>query len=90
VPPDSDYHPVGLWAVLLIAPFISIGVALAAWTAAFFWFYACVIGDPEGADAEFHDRRSSFELSKKESNDGRASVLAVRAWWKSWLTKAIR
>lgn len=72
--------------VNLFAPIVSVAIALSAWTAAFFWFYAAIIGDPEGLDQE--SRRSSH--LKEEEEDGKTSVMAVRDWWKRWLTKALR
>jgi hypothetical protein len=72
--------------VTLLAPVVSVAVAISAWTAACFWFYAAIIGDPEGLDRE--SRRSSY--IKEEEEDGKASVLAVRNWWRKWLTKALR
>jgi hypothetical protein len=67
----------------VLSPLVSGGVALSAWTAAVFWCYAAVLGDPEGSDAP------GDELGK-EYNDGKTSVLVVRAWWKRWLTKALK
>ena len=65
------------WLLLIhsISPLLSIGVALATWIAALFWFFAAVIGNPDGDD---------------RYNDGRAAVLAVRAWWKRWLMRALK
>jgi hypothetical protein len=59
--------------VHLLSPFVSLGVAVAAWVAASFWFYAAIIGDPGGT----HGR-----------DDGRVAVLGVRSWWESWLMRA--
>jgi hypothetical protein len=75
-----------LIVVTLLAPVVSVAVAISAWTAACFWFYAAIIGDPEGLDRE--SRRSSY--LKEEEEDGKASVLAVRNWWRKWLTRALR
>ncbi|KAF2668597.1 hypothetical protein BT63DRAFT_479994 [Microthyrium microscopicum] len=82
----SSYSIPLLVVVLLLAPVISIAVAISAWTAAFFWFFAAIIGDPEGTESE--SRRSSF--LKEEDEDGKASVISVRNWWKRWLMKAMR
>jgi hypothetical protein len=61
--------------VHLLSPFISFGVAVAAWVAAIFWFYAAILGDPDGTNGK---------------DDGRAAVLGVRAWWERWLKRALR
>ncbi|KAF2400251.1 hypothetical protein EJ06DRAFT_556594 [Trichodelitschia bisporula] len=74
---DAYSAPV-LVVVLLFSPFVAIGVALAAWVAAVFWFYAGIIGDPTGSD------------TPKGYNDGKASVLGVRSWWERWLERALR
>lgn len=61
--------------VHLLSPFVSLGVAGAAWVAASFWFYAAIIGDPDGT---------------RGKDDGRAAVLGVQAWWESWLMRCSR
>ncbi|KAI9741230.1 MAG: hypothetical protein M1834_002946 [Cirrosporium novae-zelandiae] len=61
--------------VLLLAPFLSVGVAMATWVAAFFWAFAAILGDPDG--------RSS-------KDDGRAAVLGVKSWWESWFRRALK
>lgn len=47
-------------------------VLISAWTAGGFWFFSTILGDPTGKDSR---------------NDGRESVLGVRAWWERWLLK---
>ena len=75
----SDAHNAKMLVLVhLLSPLISIGVAIAAWTAAVFWLYAAIIGDPSGSGRP------------ERHNDGRASVLGVRAWWEHWLTRALR
>lgn len=59
----------------LLAPIYAIGIALSAWVAAVFWFYAAILGDPEGGDGR---------------DDGRAAVLGVSEWWERWLEKGGR
>lgn len=59
----------------LLSPIVSFGVAMAEWTAAFFWFYAAILGDPTKTDKQ---------------SDGKATVLAVRAWWERWLLRGLR
>jgi len=89
-PKGSKYSPVLLVIILLLSPLFSIAIAIASWTAGVFWIFACLIGDPEGADSGLQDRRTSLECIKDERNDGRESVLVVRSWWRAWLTKAIK
>ncbi|KAI4218078.1 MAG: hypothetical protein L6R40_008807 [Gallowayella cf. fulva] len=59
----------------LLSPIVSVGVSAAAWTAAAFWFYAAIIGDPDGRGGK---------------NDGSATVLGVRGWWEVWLARPLR
>lgn len=74
----ESFNVLILVLISLFSPIISIGVAVASWTAAVFWFYAAVLGDPSGTDRpEGH-------------NDGRASVLAVRNWWMHYLVRSVR
>jgi hypothetical protein len=79
----GSYSTPLLIVVNLFSPVVSVGVAISAWIAAVFWCYAVILGDPDGSDQP----RGSYG---KEYNDGKASVLLVRAWWKRWLTKALR
>lgn len=79
----GSYSPPLLILVNIFSPLVSVGVAISAWIAAIFWCYAAVLGDPDGSDRP----GNSYG---KEYNDGKASVLLVRAWWKRWLTKALR
>ena len=64
-----------LVTVHLVSPFLSLGVALAAWVAAGFWVFAVIMGNPDGTERK---------------DDGKAAVLGVRKWWESWLARAIR
>jgi hypothetical protein len=90
---DEETTPIlslpNLMLVHLFSPLISIGVVLSAWVAGFFWFYAGIIGNPEGAGAEQQRTNVRYLEEKDGENDGRASVLTVRNWWKGWLTKAV-
>lgn len=63
--------------VHLLSPLVSIGVSVAAIVAAAFWFYVTILGDPNDSD-----RPEGY-------SDGKTSVLAIRNWWKSWLTRSI-
>jgi hypothetical protein len=93
--------PLALTTVLLLSPLVATAVALAAWTAGFFWFFACVVGNPEGPpDEEQRKARRSRRGRRarrggeeglrlhQRADDGRASVLCVRGWWKAWLASS--
>ncbi|KAJ5175910.1 uncharacterized protein N7482_001787 [Penicillium canariense] len=70
----TRYYAVGASIlVLTISPFFSIAILLFAWTAAFFWVFAMVMGNPDGTERK---------------DDGRAAVLGVCKWWHTWLGKA--
>ncbi|KAF2808880.1 uncharacterized protein BDZ99DRAFT_488727 [Mytilinidion resinicola] len=69
----NRYSASMLVIVQLFAPFVAVGVAVASWIAAFFWFFSAILGDPAGQDGH---------------NDGRATVMAVRNWWERWLVRA--
>ncbi|KAJ5753463.1 uncharacterized protein N7511_007616 [Penicillium nucicola] len=70
----SEVYSVGTSiAVLLLSPFFGIVILLFAWTAAFFWVFAMVLGNPDGTERK---------------DDGRAAVLGVCKWWRTWLCKA--
>lgn len=72
----SDRYKLPMLLVIhIFSPIISVGVAVAAWTSAFFWFYVAILGDPTKTD-----RRS----------DGKVTVLAVRAWWERWLRRGLQ
>jgi hypothetical protein len=78
--PDNveDYNAPLLVLINLLSPLVSLGVTMAAWVAAAFWFFNAILGDPDGSD------------KPRGYNDGRASVIAVRKWWERWLTRAVR
>ncbi|KAL1966069.1 hypothetical protein VTN77DRAFT_4817 [Rasamsonia byssochlamydoides] len=69
----DTFSPTRLVLVLLLAPVLSLGLLLAVWTAAFFWIFAMILGNPDGTE-----RR----------DDGRAAVLGVNGWWQKWLGKS--
>ncbi|KAJ4297645.1 hypothetical protein N0V90_005539 [Kalmusia sp. IMI 367209] len=72
---STEYSAPMLVVVHLFSPFVAVGVAIAAWTAAFFWFFSAILGDPAGQDGH---------------NDGKESILGVRNWWDRWLSRALR
>jgi hypothetical protein len=74
----NEYAVPILILVQVLAPVVSIGVAMAAWVAGAFWFFNAILGDPAGEDTH------------RGYNDGRASVIGVRRWWERWLTRALR
>ncbi|KAF3394255.1 hypothetical protein F1880_004746 [Penicillium rolfsii] len=70
---DRYYTTVMSILVLTLSPFFSIAVLLFAWTAASFWVFTMVMGNPDGTERK---------------DDGRAAVLGVCKWWQTWLCKA--
>ncbi|KAJ5133189.1 hypothetical protein N7526_004554 [Penicillium atrosanguineum] len=71
---STRYYKVGTSAgVLILSPFLSIAILLCAWTAAFFWVFSMVMGNPDGTERK---------------DDGRTAVLGVCKWWRTWLGKA--
>ncbi|KAJ5758618.1 hypothetical protein N7520_005774 [Penicillium odoratum] len=70
---SSILYSVGMSIVVLtLSPFFSIAILLCAWTAAAFWVFAMVMGNPDGTE---------------RNDDGRAAVLGVCKWWRTWLGK---
>ena len=63
-----------LVVIHILSPFYAIFIALSAWVAAAFWLYAGMLGNPDG----------------RGKDDGRATVLGVRAWWERWLKRGLR
>ncbi|KAJ5569556.1 uncharacterized protein N7459_008986 [Penicillium hispanicum] len=72
---SRDYSIPMSIAVLLLSPFLSIAILLFAWTAASFWIFTMVMGNPDGTERK---------------DDGRTAVLGVCKWWQTWLGKARR
>ncbi|KAJ5319885.1 hypothetical protein N7508_000168 [Penicillium antarcticum] len=71
---SSEVYAVGTSiAILFLSPFFGIVILLFAWTAAFFWVFAMILGNPDGTERK---------------DDGRAAVLGVCKWWRTWLCKA--
>ncbi|KAL4783066.1 hypothetical protein BJX76DRAFT_348842 [Aspergillus varians] len=69
----EGYSVGGLIMVLILSSLMSFGLLLLAWTAAFFWVFAMILGNPDGTERK---------------DDGRAAVLGVTRWWQIWLGKA--
>ncbi|KAJ5973008.1 uncharacterized protein N7479_002926 [Penicillium vulpinum] len=67
------YSVLASFFVLVLSPLLSIVILLFAWTAAFFWIFSMVLGNPDGTERK---------------DDGRTAVLGVCKWWRSWLCKA--
>jgi len=63
-----------LLLVHVLSPFVAMAVSLSAWAVAIYWVFAAMIGDPDGTEG---------------GNDGRATVLGLRAYWEMWLCKAM-
>ncbi|CAO2650942.1 Nn.00g092390.m01.CDS01 [Neocucurbitaria sp. VM-36] len=71
----TSYSAPMLVVVHLFSPVVAVGVAIAAWTAAAFWIFTSILGDPGGNDGH---------------NDGQESILGVRKWWERWLSRGLR
>ncbi|KAF1852086.1 uncharacterized protein K460DRAFT_273520 [Cucurbitaria berberidis CBS 394.84] len=71
----TSYSPPMLVVTHLFSPVVAFGVAIAAWTAAAFWIFTSILGDPGGNDGH---------------NDGKESILGVRNWWERWLSRGLR
>ncbi|CDM37100.1 hypothetical protein DTO013E5_9324 [Penicillium roqueforti] len=71
--PSEVYAVTSSIFVLLLSPLLSIVILLFAWTAAFFWVFSMVLGNPDGTERK---------------DDGRTAVLGVCKWWRSWLCRA--
>lgn len=71
--PSEVYAVTTSISVLVLSPLLSIVILMFAWTAAFFWVFSMVLGNPDGTERK---------------DDGRTAVLGVCKWWRSWLCKA--
>jgi hypothetical protein len=71
----TGYSAPMLVVIHLFSPVVAFGVAIAAWTAAGFWFFSLILGDPGGHDGH---------------NDGKESIVGVRNWWERWLSRGLR
>ena len=75
-PSSPTSHSALLVLIHVVSPFLILPLFFASWTAACFWVFAMVLGDPGGG------------TGPRRNDDGRAAVLAVRNWWRAWLGKA--
>jgi len=71
----GSYHTLSLIFAHLLSPFLSLGMAVAAWVLAVYWILAAVVGDPVGDD---------------KRDDGKEAVLGLRRWWESWFCRALK
>ncbi|KAH7392578.1 hypothetical protein BKA66DRAFT_16786 [Pyrenochaeta sp. MPI-SDFR-AT-0127] len=71
----TGYSSPMLVVIHIFSPIVAFGVAIAAWTAAAFWIFTSILGDPGGNDGH---------------NDGKESILGVRNWWERWLSRGLR
>ena len=71
----TGYSAPMLVVIHLSSPIVALGVAIAVWTAAAFWFFSSILGDPGGHDGH---------------NDGKESIVGVRNWWERWLSRGLR
>ena len=77
-PNNNPYSASRLVLVLVLSPLLCLGFVIAAWTAACFWVFAMILGNPEPSAVD------------REKDDGCAAVLAVGNWWVKWLHSAYR
>ncbi|KAK2745704.1 hypothetical protein FQN57_003601 [Myotisia sp. PD_48] len=70
---SSQYSAIMLVVIHLMSPLLIFPILFAAWVSAFFWIFAMIVGNPDGSE---------------RTDDGRAAVLGVRNWWRTWLSKA--
>lgn len=75
LPLTDNYCATWTTIVLALSPLVTLCLLLAGWTAALFWVFAVILGNPDGTE-----RR----------DDGRAAVLGVNAWWQKWLARSRR
>ncbi|KAF2624191.1 hypothetical protein BU25DRAFT_163034 [Macroventuria anomochaeta] len=74
----SESYSVPMLVIIhLFSPIIAFGVAIASWTAAGFWFFSSILGDPGGHDGGRH-------------NDGKDCILGVRNYWERWLSRGLK
>ena len=71
----TEYSAPMLVVIHVFSPVVAFGVAVASWTAAAFWIFTSILGDPGGNDGH---------------NDGKESILGVRNWWERWLSRGLR
>jgi len=74
---SESYSVPMLVIISLFSPIIAFGIAVASWTAAGFWFFSSILGDPGGHDGGRH-------------NDGKDCILGVRNYWERWLSRGLR
>lgn len=72
---DELYNSSWLLIVHLVAPFVSLGNAVAAWVVAVYWALAKMVGDPAGQD---------------KKDDGMEAVLGLARWWECLLVKGVK
>ena len=72
--------PLMLVFVNTIAPLYALGVCMAAWVAAGFWFFAAILGDPNTKNKSDRDK----------DDDGKTTVMSVRRWWERFLIRGLR
>ncbi|KAJ4381105.1 hypothetical protein N0V86_003452 [Didymella sp. IMI 355093] len=74
----SESYSISMLVVIhLFSPIVAFGVAIASWTAAGFWFFSSILGDPGGHDGGRH-------------NDGKDCILGVRSYWERWLSRGLK
>ena len=73
LPLTDSYSATWTAIVLVLSPFVTLCLLLAVWTAALFWVFSVILGNPDG---------------NERKDDGRAAVLGVNVWWQKWLARS--
>jgi hypothetical protein len=71
----TGYSAPMLVIIHAFSPIVAMGVAIASWTAAGFFLFSSILGDPGGHDGH---------------NDGKECIVGVRNWWERWLCRGLR
>ena len=77
---SESSKPFMLILVNIVAPIYAIGISMAAWVAAGFWFFAAILGDPNVKN------KSGWN----KDDDGKTTVMSVRRWWERLLIRGLR
>ncbi|OXV06356.1 hypothetical protein Egran_05876 [Elaphomyces granulatus] len=73
LPSTDSYSATWTAIVLVLSPLVTLCLLLAVWTAALFWVFSVILGNPDG---------------NERKDDGRAAVLGVNVWWQKWLARS--
>lgn len=85
--------PTMLLLVNLFAAPYAMGICVAAWVAAGFWFFAAILGDPNWKNKTTTTTAITTNTTTggvDRDDDGRTAVMSVRGWWERWLVRGLR